>query len=225
MKILLVEDEKPLSESIETYLKQEGYLCESVLDYANADDRIVLHEYDCVIVDISLPDGTGLDIIRDLKAMESPAGIIIISARNAVEDKIEGLEIGADDYLSKPFSLPELNARIKALMRRRNFGGQNEIICDEIKIQPDSHQAFIQNQMIDLTHKEFELLLFLLSNKNRILTKETIAEHLWEDNIDLTDSFDFVYTHIKNLRKKIRVAGGKDYIRTVYGIGYKFVTP
>jgi len=222
MKLLIVEDEQTLSESIQTYLQQEGYVCESVQDYADADYKINLYQYDCIIVDITLPDGSGLDIIRELKNMDSEAGIIIISAKNAVDDKIEGLEIGADDYLAKPFSLSELNARIKALMRRRNFSGHKEITFNEIKVLPDSYQVYVNNELVELTRKEFDLLLYLLANTERVLPKDAIAEHLWEDSIDLADSFDFVYTHIKNLRRKLTAHGALDYIKTIYGIGYKF---
>ena len=224
MKLLIVEDEKSLVEDICTYLEQEGYLCESAPDYALASEKIDLYEYDCIIVDISLPDGTGLDIIRELKANHSRTGIIIISAKNAIDDKVTGLDLGADDYLAKPFNLSELNARIKALMRRNNFDGQQEITLHEIRVQVDSAQVYVHDAQVDLTKMEYDLLIYFLSNRNRVLTKESIAEHLWGDHMDLADSFDFVYTHIRNLRKKIRDQGGKDYIRTIYGIGYKFTT-
>lgn len=222
MKLLIIEDEQSLVEDIRIYLEQEGYLCESASDYALASEKIELYEYDCIIVDISLPDGTGLDIIRELKENHSRAGIIIISAKDAIDDKVAGLDLGADDYLAKPFNLSELNARVKALMRRNNFGGQQEITLNEIRVVPDSAQVYVYHHQIDLTKKEYDLLMYFLSNRDRVLTKESIAEHLWGDHIDLADSFDFVYTHIRNLRKKIRDQGGNDYIRTIYGIGYKF---
>ena len=222
MKILLIEDEKELSRSIESYLSQENFICETACTYDEAREKINLYSYDCLVVDITLPDGNGLDIIRELKKKQMEAGIIIVSAKNSVDDKITGLEIGADDYLAKPFHLSELNARIKSIIRRRSFGGKNEINMNEIRIIPDEMEVFINEQNISLTKKEFDLLIFFLSNKNRVLTKEAIAEHLWGDEIDMVDSFDFIYTHIKNLRRKIMEKGGADYIRTIYGMGYKF---
>lgn len=222
MKILLIEDEKELADAISKYLHQEKYLCEMACTFNDAIEKINLYQYDCILVDITLPDGNGLKVISELKQMNSEAGIIIISAKNALDDKINGLETGADDYLTKPFHLPELNARIKSVIRRRNFGGNRETLFQEIRIRPDEMEVYVHDQPLVLTRKEFELLLFFVSNKERVLTKESIAEHLWGDSMDLADSFDFIYTHIKNLRKKIIEKGGEDYIRTVYGMGYKF---
>jgi len=222
MKILLIEDEKELADAISKYLHQEKYLCEMARTFNDAIEKINLYQYDCILVDITLPDGNGLKVISELKQMNSEAGIIIISAKNALDDKINGLETGADDYLTKPFHLPELNARIKSVIRRRNFGGNRETLFQEIRIRPDEMEVYINDQPLILTRKEFELLLFFVSNKERVLTKESIAEHLWGDSMDLADSYDFIYTHIKNLRKKIIEGGGADYIRTVYGMGYKF---
>jgi DNA-binding response OmpR family regulator len=225
MKILIVEDEIDLSGSIAFYLRQEKFNCEAVLNYSDAVEKINLYNYDVVVVDITLPDGNGLELIRELKKIRSKSGIIIISAKHALDDKISGLEIGADDYLTKPFHLSELNARIKSLIRRRDFDGNNEIILDELKINPEQNTVQVNDQLLNLTRKEYDLLIFFLANKNRVLSKESIAEHLWGDDIDMVDSYDFLYSHIKNLRKKIMEKGGKDYIQTVYGIGYKFATP
>jgi DNA-binding response OmpR family regulator len=222
MKILLIEDEQELCQSVKEYLVQENYLCECAKTYREAIEKIDLYQYDCLVVDITLPDGTGLDVIRALKDNKTETGIIIISAKNSLDDKIVGLDIGADDYLTKPFHLSELNARIKSIIRRRNFGGNNEIDLNEIKICPDKMQVMILGKEIVLTKKEYDLLMFFISNKNRVLTKEAIAEHLWGEEIDLADSFDFIYTHIKNLRKKMLEKGGNDYIQTIYGMGYKF---
>lgn len=224
MKILLVEDEKGLSDSISTYLKQEGYLCEVVTDFKSADEKIELYQYDCILIDINLPDGNGLNLVKALKRLKAKAGIIIISARNSVDDKIEGLDLGADDYLSKPFSLAELNSRIKSVLRRRKFDGNDEIVFNEITIKPNESTVLVNGASVTLTKKEYDLILFLISNKNRILTKETIAEHLWGDDMDMADSYDFIYTHIKNLRKKLVEKGCQDYMKTVYGMGYKFAT-
>ncbi|MEI7723769.1 MAG: response regulator transcription factor [Bacteroidota bacterium] len=222
MKILLIEDEKELAGSITEYLQKENYLCEAVLDFENAIEKINLYHYDCIIVDINLPDGNGLNVIRALKENKSETGIIIISARNSLDDKITGLEIGADDYLTKPFHLPELNARIKSIIRRRSFGGVNEIVFNDLRLLPEQMEVSVNGQALILTKKEYDLLVFFLSNKDRILTREAIAEHLWGDEMDMADSFDFIYTHIKNLRKKIMEKGGEDYIKTIYGMGYKF---
>lgn len=222
MKILLIEDEKELSRSISEYLQKENYLCEAVLSFEHAIEKINLYQYDCIIVDINLPDGSGLNLIRVLKENKSETGIMIISARNSLDDKVTGLEIGADDYLTKPFHLPELNARIKSIIRRRSFGGVNEIVFNDLRILPEQMEVTVSGQSLTLTKKEYDLLVFFLSNRDRILTREAIAEHLWGDEMDMADSFDFIYTHIKNLRKKIMEKGGEDYIKTIYGMGYKF---
>jgi DNA-binding response OmpR family regulator len=222
MKILLIEDEIALSQAIEDYLRQEKYICEVVQTFTAAQEKINLYQYDCIVVDINLPDGTGLNIIRELKQIGSETGIIIISAKNSLTDKISGLETGADDYLTKPFHLSELNARIKSIIRRRSFSGQREIRFNEIEILPEMMEVRVNEEPIVLTRKEYDLLIYFLSNKDRVLTRESIAEHLWGDNMDLADSYDFLYTHIKNLRKKLIDKGCDDYIKTVYGIGYKF---
>lgn len=221
MKILIVEDEKELSESICSYLGQNDFICDSALDFDKADLLINLYQYDCVVVDITLPDGSGLDIIRNLKKIHSQAGVVIISAKNALDDKITGLGIGADDYLTKPFHLAELNARVKSVIRRRQFDGNPEIVFNEISIKPEERTILVNNIMVELTKKEYDLLLYMISNKKQVVTKETIAEHLWGSQIDIVDSFEFIYSHVKNLRKKLISAGCKDYIKTVYGIGYR----
>lgn len=222
MKILVIEDEQSLAESIQSYLSNEGYVCEISTDYQSAHLKINVYDYDCVVVDINLPDGNGLALVEELKDNESESGIIIISARNSLDDKIKGLDIGSDDYMTKPFHLSELNARIRALIRRKQFHGQKEILLNEIQVLPDERQVRVNNRLLPLTKKEYDLLFYLVSNKNRVVTKESIAEYLWGDNMDMADSFDFVYAHIKNLRKKMTDCGGKDYIETMYGIGYKF---
>lgn len=222
MKILLIEDEPELRRSIKQFLHQEGYVVESASDFMKAADKAGAYDYDCVLVDITIPGGTGLDIVKQLKKSRSKAGIIIISAKNSLDDKITGLELGADDYLAKPFHLAELNARIKSVIRRRNFEGSQEIVFEEIKINPDAQTVLVKGKNIALTKKEFDLLVFFISNKNRVITKESIAEHLWGDDMDMADSYDFIYSHIKNLRKKLIEAGSEDYIHSVYGAGYKF---
>lgn len=224
MKILIIEDEMALAESIGHYLSDEGYVYELAFDYESASAKIDAYDYDCVIVDINLPDGNGLDIIHELKENQSTSGIIIISARNSLVDRITGLDIGADDYLVKPFNLSELNARIKSVIRRISFSGSNEIIFNEIRIDIDSIQVFVHDELVNLTKKEYDMLIFFISNKNRVLTKESIGENVWGDYADSLNSFDFIYTHIKNLRKKLLDKGADDYLQNVYGVGYKFNT-
>lgn len=224
MKLLIIEDEKALSDSIVEYLNGEGYICDAVYDYSEAMSNIESYSYDCFIVDINLPDGNGLEIIKFLKKKSITAGVIIISARISLENRIEGLEIGADHYLTKPFNLAELNAHLKSIQRRLFFDGNNQIIVNEIKILPDEHHVFVHDKELVLTGKEYDVLLFFISNKNKLITKTGLAEHLWSDYMDTVNSLDFIYTHIKNLRKKLIKAGSEDYIQTVYGVGYKFKT-
>jgi len=222
MKILLIEDEFTLAQSILTLLSKEGYIAEWVSGYNAAISKIEEGKYDCFLVDISLPDGNGLNIVRFLKKNNSDSGIIIITARDSVNDRIEGFDLGADDYLSKPFNLAELNSRIKAVLRRSMNVGPKIIEIDNLKIIPENFEVLVNNESIEFTRKEFDLLLFLASNKNRVLTKDSIGEHIWSNFNDISYSFDFLYSHIKNLRKKLVQKGCKDYIQTVYGIGYKF---
>ena len=222
MKILIIEDEPALASSIEQYLEQEGYLCELAYTFAEAMIKSGAHEYDCILVDLTLPGGNGLDVIRALKKEHSKAGIIIISAKHSLDDKIKGLEIGSDDYLAKPFHLSELNARIKALLRRKQFNGEQRIDFHEISVWMDKQEVKVNQEFLNLTRSEYRLLLYFLANRNRVLSKESIAEHLAGDQADMLDSLDFVYSHIKNLRKKISAEGGADYIKTIYGLGYKF---
>lgn len=223
MKLLLVEDELDLQESIVEYLQSEGFSIETASGYLDGEDKISLYNYNCLIIDLSLPGGSGLDLIRLLKEKDTEAGVIIISAKDSLDDKLAGLDIGADDYLTKPFHLSELNARIRSIIRRRSFNGGNFLDFNEVKISFDGRKVFVKDKEITLTRKEYDLLLFFITNKSKVLDKEAIAEHLWGDNMSLVaDSFDFIYTHIKNLRKKLVDAGCKDYIHTVYGIGYQF---
>lgn len=222
MKILIIEDEKDLRDSMVAYLTQEGYLCEVAVDFTTGIDKIANYKYDCLVIDLMLPRGNGLDLIKEMKKMHTPGGIIIISANGSLENKIAGLEIGSDDYLTKPFHLSELNARIKSIIRRRSFEGNTEIVFNEIKILPISREVLANNISLTLTSKEYDLLLFFISNKNKVIPKDSLVEHLWGDSMDQSDSFDFIYTHIKNLRKKLIKTGCTDYIDTVYGIGYKF---
>ena len=222
MKILIVEDEKELSESIVSYLRNEHYLCEQADNYHTALMKIDSFNYDCIILDISLPDGNGLNLLQELKDNNKTEGVIIISARNAIGDRIRGLNLGADDYLPKPFHLSELGARIAAIIRRRQFGGSNKIVFGEIVVDTDSRQVLLKDQQLDLTKKEYQLLLYFVANKGRVISKNAIAEHLWGDDMNALDTYDFIYTHIKNLRKKLQEAGSADYIKSIYAVGYKF---
>ncbi len=222
MKLLIVEDEHLLADTIIAYLSKEGYQCEWVDNLEDAKTKSWDYEYDCLIVDINLPDGSGLEVIEQLKQMRSGSGVIIISARDALDDKIYGLEIGADDYLTKPFDLVELNARIKSILRRRNFNAQSSIVFNEIEVFLEDKNVLVNNKALKLTKKEYDLMVYFITNLHRVIPKSSIAEHLWGDSMDMADSYDFIYSHLKNLRKKIIAKGGQDYIQTVYGVGYKF---
>ena len=221
MKLLVIEDNEKLLEAIRETLATEKFVCETAVNFAVAHEKIFLYNYDVIIVDINLPDGSGLDLIRDLKKNNPATGVIVISARNSLNNKIEGLELGADDYLTKPFDMAELVARIKALMRRRNFDGNSSITVAGITVDTFRREVFSGQTKIDLTKSEYDILLFFVSNQGRVLARESIAEHIWGDNMDLADSFDFIYSHIKNLRKKITATGIIDPIKAIYGIGYK----
>jgi DNA-binding response OmpR family regulator len=221
MKILIVEDEKELSKSMVTYLQGEGYSCEVAPGYQTAMDKIDLYDYDCILLDISLPDGNGLSVLKELKAAKKTDGVIIISAKNSIDDRIHGLNLGADDYMPKPFHLSELSARIAAVIRRRRFDGNKIIIINEITIDVVGKSVAVANKKVDLTRKEYDLLLYLVANKNRVISKNALAEYLSGDHAEVYDNFDFIYAHIKNLKKKLQAAGGFDYIRSIYGIGYK----
>ncbi len=223
MKVLVVEDHKELASNVHTYLEQQGYVCELAPNCIEARNKLAGFNYDAVVLDLMLPDGDGLDILQWIKVNFSDVGVLILSAKNAISDKVKGLELGADDYLAKPFHFSELNARLKALYRRRQLRGSNIIQCMDIRINTETMEVWVKDESISLTKKEYELLLYLIVNKNRVLTKQSIAEHLWGDYIDAMDSFDFVYQHIKNLRKKVTQAGGDDSIQTMYGSGYKMV--
>jgi len=222
VKVLIVEDEIRLRETMILFLEEEGYVCEQADSVVSASDKLNIYEYDCMLVDIGLPDGSGLDLIKELKKLHPGTGIIIISAKNSLNDKIAGLDLGADDYLSKPFHFSELNSRIKSVLRRLKFNGKNEIIIGKLRILPEQRQIFAEKEQISLTRKEFDLLIFFITNANRVLTKEAIAEHLWGDFADSSDSFDFVYSQIKNLRRKILAKAGVDYFQNIYGTGYTF---
>lgn len=222
MKILIVEDERELLKSMVTYLKGENYVCETAADYKTARQKIESYSYDCILLDVTLPDGNGLALLKELKQEKKTDGVIVISAKNSIQDRIKGLNLGADDYLTKPFHLSELNARISAVIRRRHFQGHKILVFHEITIDLAAKVVSVNNKSLDLTRKEYDLLLYLAFNKNRVISKNAIAEHLSGDEAEIFDNFDFIYTHMKNLKKKLQQAGSKEYIRSVYGMGYKF---
>ena len=222
MKILIVEDEKQLSQSICDYLSNEQFTCEQAFDFDTALEKISLYDYACIVLDITLPNGSGMDILKELKTDNKIDGVLIISAKNSIDDKVTGLKEGADDYLSKPFHLSELAARVEAIIRRKSFDGKNIIRFDTIEVDLNEKTVTVDDSLVELTKKEYELLLYFISNKNKVISKNAIVIHLWGDDMDTADNYDFIYTHIKNLRRKLMKAGADDYIKSVYGMGYKF---
>ena len=222
MKLLIVEDEKGLRESIEEYFAEAGNVCETASSYAEALAKVSLYRYDCILLDITLPGGNGIDILKTVKQKEYNDGILIISAKNSLDDRLEGLDLGADDYLVKPFHLSELRARVSAIIRRKSFNGSNVLLFNEIAIDLLAKSIKVKDQPVKLTRKEYALLIYFVANKGKVVSKNAIAEHLWGDGIDMANNFDFIYSHIKNLRKKLLEAGCNDYIHATYGMGYKF---
>lgn len=222
MKVLVIEDEKELSDGIVTYLSAENYLCEQAFTYADAKMKVNVYEYDCVLLDLMLPGGDGLDILCDLRKKRNPVGVIIVSAKDALDDKVRGLAIGADDYMSKPFHLAELSMRIYAVVRRREFSVSNLLESNGVCVNMMDKSVSVNGEAVLLTKSEYELLVFLIGNKNRVVSKSAIAEHLSGEMADMLDNLNFVYTHIKNLKAKLAAAGCSDCIKTVYGMGYKW---
>ncbi|MDR3713169.1 MAG: response regulator transcription factor [Puia sp.] len=223
MRILIIEDEKDLSKSIVTYLKRENYLCDTADQVSTGMEKMEDFDYDCIVLDISLPDGNGFQILKELKANNRTDGVIVISARDSLDDRIEGLNLGADDYLPKPFHLSELNARIAAIIRRKRFQGSNILTVKDLTIDLIGKVVMVNDRSLELTRKEFDLLLYLVSNKNRVISKNAIAENISGERGEYYESFDFIYSHMKNLKKKLAGAGCEDYIKSVYGMGYRFV--
>lgn len=222
MKVLIIEDEKELARSIFEYLSEESYLCEVASTFAEAMRKIEVFDYDCILLDITLPDGNGLKILEALKKENKQDGVIIISAKNSLDDKIRGLKIGADDYLTKPFHLSELTARMYSLIRRRRFNNSNIVRQGELEIDLLAKTVSVNSTLVTLTRKEFDLLIYFIGNKNRVISKSTLAEHLSGDFADMLDNHDFVYAHVKNLKKKLNEAGCEQFLKTVYGTGYKW---
>ncbi|KIO54464.1 response regulator transcription factor [Flavobacterium hibernum] len=222
MKILIIEDELEIAQSIKNYFRTNGIQCEMAENYKLALSKIDSYDYDCILLDLMLPDGDGFDILRELKRKNKTDGVIVVSAKETLETRLEGFNLGADDYLTKPFHLSELLVRMQALIRRKNFKGSNNLIFNEIVIDILSKSVTVNDIKLDLTKKELDLLLFLIGNENKVLSKAAIAEHLSGDMADMLDNHDFIYAHIKNLKKKLSQAGSGDYIKTAYGLGYKW---
>lgn len=222
MKLLLVEDEPLLLDEMDSYLTEQGYRCEKASNFYEAQEKLHLYQYDIIVLDITLPGGSGLALLETLKTENKNPGVLIVSAKNSLHDKVSGLELGADDYITKPFHLEELNARIFALLRRRSFDGENEITVDDLVINMASKTVCFKDDPVALTKKEYELLLYFAINKNRVVSRQSIAEHLWGDHYDVADNYDTVYVHINTLRKKLAAYTPNDYIKTVHGMGYKW---
>lgn len=221
MKILIIEDEPSLRELIQRSLEKERYVVEAAADFQSGLRKIEDYDYDCVLLDIMLPDGNGLNLLEQLKKMHKRENVIIISAKDSLDDKVLGLELGADDYLPKPFHLAELNARIKSVIRRQRRDGEMDIRLANIRIVPDTFQVFVDDKEIELNRKEYDILLYFANRPGRLVNKNTLAESVWGDYIDQVDNFDFIYAQIKNLRKKLKDAGALAELKAVYGFGYK----
>jgi DNA-binding response OmpR family regulator len=223
MKILVVEDEYEMLKSIEASLLSENYLVETATDYSSGIEKAMVYEYDCILLDISLPGGSGLRILEEMKKNRIAANVIIISARNSIDDKVSGLELGADDYLTKPFHMAELHARIKAVLRRKQFDGKDVLAPGNVLLDHTQRRASIDGQPLDLNRKEFDILVFFAANINRLITREALAENVWGDHIDNADNFDFIYAQIKNIRKKLKDGNAGIRLESVYGVGYKLI--
>jgi DNA-binding response OmpR family regulator len=222
MKLLIIEDEIGLLKSISDFFKKEAFICDCAANFEEGKEKIDLFDYDCIILDVNLPGGSGLQLLNYLRQMNKQEGVVIVSARNSLDDKIEGLELGADDYLTKPFHLTELSARVKALIRRKYAQGNNVLTINGLKIHLPSKETDFHGQPVGLTRNEYDLLFFLLTNKGRVVSRQAIAEHLSGEEGDRLDSFDFVYSHVRNLKKKLKDKGCPECIKAVYGFGYKF---
>ena len=223
MKVLIIEDEKALAESIESYLSDSWLICHTVNTLHEAMAKIAYNSYDCIVLDLMLPDGDGLKILENLRNSMRMDGVIIISAKGALNTRIEGLNLGADDFLTKPFHMAELLARIQAVVRRKTVNPNSVLEFNEITVDLNAKKIHIHQKEVDFTRKEYELILYLLGNKNKVVSRGTLAQHLSGDLADMLESHDFVYTHIKNIKRKLHESGCIDYIKTLYGVGYKWV--
>ena len=224
MKILIIEDEPAMLESMQQSLLQEKYIVETAHDFYTAQEKLGIYEYDCILLDIGLPGGNGLTLLEELKKQDKTEGVIIVSAKNSLEDKVKGLDLGADDYLAKPFHMAELHARVKSVLRRKKLGGSNFSSFNNLKIDAEQRIVWVNETEVILNRKEFDVLLYLVTNANRLVSKSAIAEHVWGDYIDETNSFEFLYSQVKNLRKKLKDHGAEAEIQAVYGVGYKLTS-
>ncbi|MEO9532900.1 MAG: response regulator transcription factor [Crocinitomicaceae bacterium] len=222
MKLLFVEDDRELLKSVLLYFNEGGYTCETAKSLKEANEKISDHSYECIILDLALPDGNSLPLLSQIRAKEAETGIIVLSANSNIDDKVLSLDLGADDYMTKPFHLSELNSRIKSIIRRKKQRGTTLLEFNEIQINTDAKEVRVNDIPLKLTKKEYDLILYLFYNRNRVVTKSSISEHLWGDYMDFSESSDSVYSHIKNLKKKLLSAGGTDYIKSLYGVGYIF---
>ena len=223
MKILIVEDDQDLREITVRSLEKERYVVSQAPDFRTALLKIEDYDYDCILLDIMLPDGNGLDLLKELQALGKRTNVIILSAKDSIEDKVAGLDLGADDYLPKPFHLAELHARLKSLFRRSQREGEHKIQVGNIEVYPDQFRVVIGGKQVDLNRKEYDILYYFMSRPGRLINKNTLAESVWGDHIDQVDNFDFIYAQIKNLRKRLKDAGATPELKSVYGFGYKFV--
>lgn len=223
MKILIVEDDNDLREITTHSLEKERYVVSQAPDYRTALQKIEDYDYDCILLDIMLPDGNGLDLLAELHALGKHTNVIILSAKDSLEDKVNGLDLGADDYLPKPFHLAELHARIKSLFRRKLREGERKLQVGNIELFPDDFRVMVQGKEIELNRKEYDILNYFMSRPGRLVNKNTLAESVWGDHIDQVDNFDFIYAQIKNLRKRLKDAGATPELKSVYGFGYKFI--
>ncbi|SOE21135.1 DNA-binding response regulator, OmpR family, contains REC and winged-helix (wHTH) domain [Spirosomataceae bacterium TFI 002] len=221
MKILVIEDEPEMRELLKQFLQDENYVVEVAVDFQSGMDKISAYDYDCILLDITLPGGSGLDLLQELKELNKADSVIVISAKNSIEDKVKGLDLGADDYLTKPFHVTELNSRIKSVIRRKKADGKSLLVMENVKVNIEERLVLIDDKSIELNRKEFDILVFFGMNKTRIVSKSAIAENIWGDYIDQANDFDFIYSQIKNLRKKLRDNKAKIDINSVYGMGYK----
>ena len=223
MKILVIEDEPVMQENIRESLLKEKFTVETASDYHSALSKINDYDYDCILLDIMLPGGSGLEILKELKKLHRSDSVLIISAKDSLDDKITGLELGADDYLTKPFHLAELNARVKSVIRRKYAQGDVSISLGNLTLWPDKREVAIGGEPLVLNRKEYDLLYYFLVNPNRVISKISLAESVWGDNIDQADNLDFIYSQVKNLRKKLKQAGATVELVAVYGFGYKMI--
>ena len=223
MKILIIEDEKEMLQNMQQTLEMENFVVETAANFEQAASRLGVYRYDCILLDIGLPDGSGLELLEEIKKNGFQDGVIIVSAKDSLDDKIKGLDLGADDYLPKPFHMAELNARVKAVLRRKKFEGSKTLNITNVEIDPDAHTVLVDGKELELNRKEFDVLLYLCTNEGRLVSRSALAEHVWGDHIDQADSFEFIYSQIRNLRKKISSSGADIEVKAVYGIGYKLL--